>query len=190
MSPSSKPDPPQTLHSERRRHTSVPRLEDERLYMRRLTPSDIADIREISFYDGRPAASAEEALAMLARIEEDVERGESLHWGVFLHGAPTCVGTCGYYRGFVGGTGEIGYVLRDRFRGRGIMTAAVNLVVAYGFDDLGLGRIVADVEPDNAASIRLLERVGFRLEHEGDDHFRYSRLPRHSDVAGLEPRPT
>lgn len=155
----------------------IPRLEDERVYLRPLTPSDVADIREISFYDGCAAESTEEALAMLERIEEDVARGESVHWGVFLQGTDTCVGTCGFYRGFAEGTGEIGYVMRERFRGQGIMTAAVTLVVAHGFRGMGLERIVADVAPDNEASTRLLERLGFRLEREVDGHRRYTLAP-------------
>lgn len=156
---------------------AIPRLENEGVYLRQLTPSDVADIREISFYDGHAAESAEEALAMLERIGEDVARGESVHWGVFLQGTDACVGTCGFYRGFVGGTGEIGYVMRERFRGRGIMTTAVTLVVAHGFGVLGLDRIVADVAPDNAASIRLLERLGFHLEREVGGHLRYALAP-------------
>lgn len=41
-----------------------------------------------------------------------------------------CAGTSGFYRGFSNGTGEIGYVLREPFPGRGIMTDAVRLVIA------------------------------------------------------------
>lgn len=148
-------------------------LENQRVYLRPLTPADIADVREITYYDGRAATSTEEALAMLERIDDDVARGESIHWGVFLRDADTCVGTCGFYRGFAGGTGEIGYVLREKFRGQGIMTSAVTLAIRYGFDVLNLDRIVADVAPDNAPSIRLLERLGFRHHGDADGYRRY-----------------
>lgn len=156
-------------------HPDVPYLANERVYLRRLAAADIGDIREISFYDGRAADSDEEALTMLRRIDADIEGGTSLHWGVFPQDTSTCAGTCGFYRGFTNGTGEIGYVLREPFRGRGIMTDAVRLVIAHGFERLGLTWIEARVAPDNAASIRLLERVAFRLEKEDGEHLRYVR---------------
>lgn len=155
----------------------MPRLDHPRVYLRPLTPVDIPEIHEITYYDGRAAASTDEALAMLQRIGQDVARGESLHWGVFLNDTDVCVGTCGFYRGFADRTGEIGYVLHERYRGTGLMTAAVTRMIAYGFGALGLDRIVADVAPDNAPSIRLLERLGFRREGEVDGHLRYGLTP-------------
>ena len=44
------------------------------------------------------------------------------------------------------------------------MTAAVRAVIAFAFDTLHLNRIEAACLPHNAASIRLLEKVGFRRE--------------------------
>lgn len=136
-------------------------LADERVRLRQITASDAADIEEITFYDGVPAKSVNDVIKMLALIEKDRARGEALHWGISLAASPTVVGTCGFYRGFAAQVGEVGYVLREDYRGKGIMTAALRLVVAYGFDELGLTSVVAYTEPDNAASIAVLDRVGF-----------------------------
>ena len=46
--------------------------------------------------------------------------------------------------------------------GKGLMTAAVRAVVGFAFDTLHLNRVEAACLPHNAASIRLLEKVGFR----------------------------
>ncbi|MFS0738612.1 GNAT family protein [Sphingomonas sp. 1P06PA] len=62
------------------------------------------------------------------------------------------------------GVAEIGYALDRRAWGRGIAAEAVKAVIAHGFGAMGLRRIFADVDPDNIASIRLLERLGFALE--------------------------
>jgi len=70
------------------------------------------------------------------------------------------------------GTAELGYWVAPDHRREGYGTEATELVVAYGFDQLGLHRIAARVFEFNEASIRLLERVGFT--HEGvhrDDEF-------------------
>ena len=50
------------------------------------------------------------------------------------------------------------------FWGRGIATAAVKVLTAYGFETLGLIRIDARVRTGNAASVRVLEKVGYQRE--------------------------
>lgn len=61
-------------------------------------------------------------------------------------------------------SGELGYWLAEPFWGRGIVTAAANAVVEYGFTRLDLVRIFAGVFATNPASARVLEKVGFELE--------------------------
>jgi RimJ/RimL family protein N-acetyltransferase len=61
-------------------------------------------------------------------------------------------------------TAEIGYCLAARVWGRGYGTEAVRALCEVGFQDAGLHRIVAFIDPENVTSIRLIERVGFRRE--------------------------
>ena len=58
----------------------------------------------------------------------------------------------------------VGYYVGAPFAGRGYMSEALALALEYAFRRLHLHRIEADIEPDNAASIRLARRVGFRRE--------------------------
>ncbi len=62
------------------------------------------------------------------------------------------------------GVGEIGIILRREAQGRGLAAKALNLVIDHGFNDLGLHRIAADIDPDNSASISLFLRAGFQRE--------------------------
>jgi ribosomal-protein-alanine N-acetyltransferase len=62
------------------------------------------------------------------------------------------------------GTVEIGYWLIERARGRRLASHAVALVTRWALTDAGLARIEALVEPENIASQRVLESVGFRRE--------------------------
>jgi ribosomal-protein-alanine N-acetyltransferase len=48
--------------------------------------------------------------------------------------------------------------------GQGYMTEAVTALVDHAFVDLSAHRIYAEVEPDNVASTRVLEKCGFELE--------------------------
>lgn len=59
---------------------------------------------------------------------------------------------------------EIGYWLGEKYWGQGIATQAVKLVAKYGFDKLKLKRIYAHVFPWNKASMRVLEKAGFKFE--------------------------
>jgi ribosomal-protein-alanine N-acetyltransferase len=57
--------------------------------------------------------------------------------------------------------GSIGYELARPFWRQGIMSEALTAILALGFGEMGLNRIDAVVLPDNLASIRLLEKLGF-----------------------------
>jgi len=58
----------------------------------------------------------------------------------------------------------LGYQLFAGFTGHGYMTDAVYLVLRFAFDQLRLHRVEANVQPDNAASIAVLQRNGFTKE--------------------------
>ena len=59
---------------------------------------------------------------------------------------------------------EIGYWLAEEYWGRGIASAAVDRLAAWGFEELGLLRIHAFVFASNPASARVLEKARFELE--------------------------
>jgi [ribosomal protein S5]-alanine N-acetyltransferase len=59
---------------------------------------------------------------------------------------------------------EIGYELSPDHWGHGYATEAVGAILRFGFEDLGLHRIAAWTVADNAASARVLAKVGFTLE--------------------------
>ena len=61
-------------------------------------------------------------------------------------------------------TGSLGYWMGQTYARRGYMTAAVRAVIPFALETLRLHRIEAACIPANAASIRLLEKTGFRRE--------------------------
>lgn len=58
----------------------------------------------------------------------------------------------------------LGYSGMVACAGRGLMTEAVRLATVHAFAELGLDRLEANIGPDNARSIALVKRLGFRLE--------------------------
>ncbi len=59
---------------------------------------------------------------------------------------------------------ELGYMLLPEYQGKGLMHEALVAIVGYGFGELGLNRLEADIDPRNVASRRSLERLGFQRE--------------------------
>jgi ribosomal-protein-alanine N-acetyltransferase len=59
---------------------------------------------------------------------------------------------------------SLGYYAMAGMGGRGLMTRAVELAVAHGFDEIGLHRVEINIQPDNHRSCALVKRLGFRLE--------------------------
>ncbi len=56
----------------------------------------------------------------------------------------------------------VGYYVSSAARGRGVATAALAALVPVALHDVGLVRVVADIDPGNVASRRVVERSGFR----------------------------
>lgn len=58
----------------------------------------------------------------------------------------------------------LGYYGMVQFAGHGFMTEGLKRAVSYGFEEIGLHRIEANIQPDNLRSITLVQRAGFRKE--------------------------
>ena len=80
----------------------------------------------------------------------------------------------------------VGYAMDEIYAGKGIVTEAVELVVQFAFEQVGLHRVEAYVSTENSASIRVLEKSGFQQEGllrkllyingQWVDHYMYARL--------------
>ncbi len=59
---------------------------------------------------------------------------------------------------------HVGYWVDERVAGRGVMTRALALALDHCYGPVGLHRVEANVRPENVASLRVLEKLGFRPE--------------------------
>ncbi len=102
----------------------------------------------------------------LRRYREDFSTGSAVAFFIFENATGLLVGgiTLGHIRHGVSQSGQIGYWMGERHAGKGYMSEAIGLVASYAFDTLRLHRIEAACIPENARSIRVLEKAGFRRE--------------------------
>ncbi|MCP1997032.1 GNAT family N-acetyltransferase [Flavobacterium sp. HSC-61S13] len=152
-------------------YQNFPVLRGDKVSLRPIEFGDLQHILEISFYNAIPASTVEEALTMQDKIHQDYRNGTSIHWGIFDNRSNKIVGTCGYYRGFTDGAGELGCVLLPPFYGNGFMTAAMEIAMEFGRNTMKLNRIFAITTASNIKAIQLLHRLNFSLiaELEADD---------------------
>jgi RimJ/RimL family protein N-acetyltransferase len=146
------------LHTARARLREV-RLDDAEALL------DIYGDAEGVRYLGRPVQTLEQVQTRLLRMREEIDHGEAAFWVMTDPGADRALGYLGFFRWDVSHqSAELGYVLAPARWGQGLMREVLPMLVRHGFEVLGLHRIEARIDPGNVASIRLAERLGFRLE--------------------------
>ena len=146
---------------------TIPVLATERLILRPLRIEDAEALHpmysdaEANTYGSHPATTTlEESRERLAKgIADTAWRA----WAITLKGDDTAIGTVASYEKRQGKVTEIGYVLKRAYWGRGLVTEAVAALIDLLFAE-GQRRVFADTDPDNAASIAVLKRLGFTLE--------------------------
>lgn len=102
----------------------------------------------------------------IKRYQREMREGSGYPFFVFSADGAALLGglTLSQIQRGVTQSGAIGYWMGERHANRGYMSDAVRTLVSYTFDTLRLHRIEAACLPHNAASIRLLEKVGFSRE--------------------------
>lgn len=91
--------------------------------------------------------------------------GTGFRWALERKDDKRLIGTCGLFRWNRSWRNSlIGYEIARDCAHQGYMREAVTAVLNYGFDEMKLHRVQAETHPDNAASIALAARLGFRFE--------------------------
>ena len=109
----------------------------------------------------RPRTVEDTLRYLEAIIARQTERGYA-PWAVIEKATGRLIGDCGLFPADgVGAEIELAYGLAPDVWGRGYATEAAAACLRVGFEQLGARRIVADVDPENPASLRVLEKAGF-----------------------------
>jgi [ribosomal protein S5]-alanine N-acetyltransferase len=160
----------------------VPRLAGGRVALRPIDELEGPDIlavygdpEVVRYWSRPPLPDLAAAASLLDEMQEDFFRRRSFHWGITEDeaGSPQMgtlqmarlIGTCTLGAlSFRHRRAEVGFVLRRDRWGQGLASDALALLFGFCFGRLGLHRLEADVDPENARSLRLLERLGFQRE--------------------------
>lgn len=158
-----------------------PEIKTERILLRRLTDADAPEIlflrsddAVMKYIDREKPKSMDEALAFIKLVNANIDKNEAIMWAIALQEKPdTLIGNIGFWRIINQHyRSEIGYMLHPHFWNKGIMKEALLAVTDYGFNKMKLHSIEAHINPGNAASGAVLEKIGFiREAYFKEDYF-------------------
>jgi RimJ/RimL family protein N-acetyltransferase len=150
----------------------VERLDTPRLLLRPFGAGDAVLVHEV-YSDPEVmryvATGPMSDIAVTERLLADYGAHQKRHgysfWAVIERSSGTLIGDAGLYRTPAGEI-ELGYTLGAAWWGRGYATEAAGRWLAFAFDELGAGEVVALAEPANRASLHVLEKLGMRRDGE------------------------
>jgi [ribosomal protein S5]-alanine N-acetyltransferase len=148
-------------------------LRTERLLLRDFEPDDwpsLHDVEsriEVARYQSFEPRTVSESRAYVAAAYDEAKHDtrETYDLAIMLVSEDRLIGRCGL--GLTDpdlGEGMLWYTVHPSYWGQGYGTEAAHGLVDFGFRQLRLHRIWADCDPANAASVRVLEKLGMRRE--------------------------
>ena len=115
----------------------------------------LSDPAVMRYWSTPPHGALRETEDWIAESTAAMARGDAHDFAVLHDGQ--VIGRVAFWMG-----DEIGFFFLRKAWGKGFAREAAAAVLRYGFDTLGFKQVRADVDPDNVASLRLLESVGFK----------------------------
>lgn len=153
-------------------------LETPRLLLRRLEPGDLDPLYAL-YRDPEVRRYFPEGVLTYDQTREELEwflNGHPRHpelglWATIHKASGRFIGRCGLLPWTLDGQPEVevAYLIDPAFQGQGLGTEAAQGVLDYAVSTLGLTRLVCLIDAENAASIRVAEKIGMRFEREGRD---------------------
>ena len=145
------------------------RLRSKRVYLRAPEPEDCDSL--VSLYRSsrqhfRGFAHSDYSRERFELMQLDSAKDSNENFLICRTDDNAIIGTLNFSQIFRGSfqNAYLGYQLFAGYTGNGYMTEAVAIALRYAFNDLGLHRIEANVQPVNKASVAVLLRSGFTKE--------------------------
>jgi RimJ/RimL family protein N-acetyltransferase len=120
--------------------------------------------------NGKPRTRDETEAWLTRMIAHWAQRGLGM-WAVHEKSTGRFVGRCGLQALADTSEIELGYALHRAFWGQGLATEAAMAAIQFGFETIGLSRIVAIALPENLASRRVIEKTGLVFERIGPNPY-------------------
>lgn len=143
-----------------------PEIKTERLLLRRVVHADIESIFQLRSNSEVMKYIVTDAEIHFDKIEDGLANNSGINWAIsFIENPQRLIGIIGLWRLIKEHyRAEIGYTLHQEFWKKGIMKEAVKAVLDFGFNNIKIHSVEAQLSPLNTASQKLLESIGFLKE--------------------------
>ncbi|TSA28457.1 MAG: N-acetyltransferase [Ignavibacteriales bacterium] len=150
----------------------IPKMETERLILRKITIDDVNDIYEYAsitdvttFVLWDTHKTKQDSIDFIKLTEEQFNNNISFIWGIVIKSENKLIGTIDLRNwDAIHKCGEIGYVISQKYWNRGYVSEAMKTVIKFGLEELHLNRIEAHCEEENIGSWRVMEKCGMKYE--------------------------
>ncbi len=143
-------------------------LQTPRLILREFEISDAEELyklnsdEEVIRYTGDSAFDSVESARVFLSNYNEYEKNGYGRWAVIEKESNTFLGWCGLKYHTEGYT-DIGFRFHRQYWGKGFATESAKAVISYGFNNLGLSKIIGRASQDNIASVKVLEKLGMEF---------------------------
>jgi ribosomal-protein-alanine N-acetyltransferase len=103
-------------------------------------------------------------IAMVRAMRREARQGQAIPWVVAYGGAFVGQLTIGSITWGSARSGQVGYWIDEAYAGHGVIPTTLAMAVDHCFGVIGLHRLEASIRPENQASRRVVEKLGFREE--------------------------
>ena len=123
-----------------------------------------SDPEVVKFYNLLPFENPIEGMEFINWYKSRYNEGLAIRWGIALKGEQNIIGTIGFNNYSINHRANIGYDLQKSHWNKGYITESLETIVKFGFEQLRVNRIEAEVMHGNYASEKVLEKLGFTKE--------------------------
>ena len=150
---------------------AFPTLHTKRLDLIEIEQRHLSDLFELfgdenvtKYYNVETLTKEKEAQQILDWFKSIFQDKSGIRWGITLKGHKNIIGTIGYNSYTKGHRANLGYDLQKVHWNNGYIKEAIAEVLKYGFNQLGINRIEAEIIPGNIYSEKALLSLGFKKE--------------------------
>ncbi len=123
-----------------------------------------SDTNVTRYYNLLPLANEQEAQKVIDWFGSRFAEKSGVRWGIAIKGHEHIIGTVGFNSYSKNHRATIGYDLQTEHWNNGYITEALRTVLKFGFDELEINRVEAEVMPGNVNSEKVLGKLGFKNE--------------------------
>lgn len=133
-----------------------------------------SDPTVLKFISREPMKDQEDAIQWTNERIMDLENNVGVNWVIRRVKGGDLMGTIGFWRYDASRfRAEIGYSLLPQYHGLGIMSRCIKCVLPFAFEKMNMHSIGAEIDPNNEASRKVLEKAGFRKEAHFTEDFHF-----------------